>query len=219
MPPRPEITIDLTACLCANLWRVGKWRMPLFFLRPAAERGFQETMNIAEITEQKVTECAKAALPPELALHKIAFFHSKGNTRIVIDLDKESDPHGSVNIRDCETYARALRDALDEMEKTSGINMNYSLEVASAGAERELRSLAEVRRFSALPVNVTFVAESGKTLSEVLKAQQIEGEFVTFNFADCKVNRKKYTPKKLKSLPTHRVAWHDIKKIRLHLDV
>ncbi|AFM13264.1 Ribosome maturation factor rimP [Turneriella parva DSM 21527] len=176
-------------------------------------------MNIAEITEQKVTECAKAALPPELALHKIAFFHTKGNTRIVIDLDKESDPHGSVNIRDCETYARALRDALDEMEKASGINLNYSLEVASAGAERELKSLAEVKRFSALPVNVTFVAETGKTLSEILKTEQIEGEYVTFNVADCKANRKKYTPKKLKSLPTHRVAWHDIKKIRLHLDV
>ncbi len=193
--------------------------MPLFFLRPAPAQGFQETMNIAEITENKVTECARAALPPELALHKIAFFHTKGNTRIVIDLDKESDPHGSVNIRDCETYARALRDALDEMEKSSGINLNYSLEVSSAGAERELRSLAEIKRFSALPVNVTFFADAGKTLSEILKAESIEGEIVTFNIADCKANRKKYTPKKMKSLPAYRVAWNDIKKIRLHLDV
>jgi len=193
--------------------------MPLFFLKPTTWRVFQETMNIAEITEQKVTERAKAALPPELALHKIAFFHTKGNTRIVIDLDKESDPHGSVNIRDCETYARALRDALDEMEKASGIILNYSLEVSSAGAERELKSLAEIKRFSALPLNVTFVAETGKTLSEIVKAESVEGEHVTFQVADCKANRKKYTPKKLKALPSHRVAWQDIRKIRLHLDV
>ncbi len=194
--------------------------MPLFFLRRRVFPGaLQETMNIAEITEQKVTERAKAALPPELALHKIAFFHTKGNTRIVIDLDKESDPHGSVNIRDCETYARALRDALDDMEKTSGINLNYSLEVSSAGAERELKSLAEIKRFSALPLNVTFTADTGKMLSEILKAESFEGDSVTFVIADCKANRKKYTPKKLKALPSHRVAWNDIKKIRLHLDV
>ena len=108
---------------------------------PALSRSKGKTMNIAEITEQQVTDRAKAALPAELSLHKIAFFHSKGNTRIVIQLDKESDKYGSVNIRECEQYARSLRDALDEHEKTSGINLNYSLEVSSAGAERELASL------------------------------------------------------------------------------
>lgn len=190
-----------------------------FFEAPCFSRTFQETMNIAEITEQKVTERAKAALPPELALYKIAFFHTKGNARIVVDLDKESDPHGSVNIRDCETYARALREALDDMEKTSGINLNYSLEVSSAGAERELKSFEEIKRFSALPLNVTFAADGGKMLSEILKAESFEGDLVSFTIADCKANRKKYTPKKLKALPSHRVAWKDIKKIRLHLDV
>src|SRR5688572_22641387 len=143
-------------------------------------------MNIAEITEQQVTERAKAALPAELTLHKIAFFHTKGNTRIVIQLDKPSDAYGSVNIGECEAYARQMRDALDELEKTSGVNLNYSLEVSSAGAERELLSLADVRRFSALPLSVTFTAENGKVLSEVVKASSVEGETVVFNLADCK---------------------------------
>lgn len=53
----------------------------------------------------------------------------------MIQLDKESDKYGSVNISECEQYARSLRDALDEHEKISGINLNYSLEVSSAGAE------------------------------------------------------------------------------------
>jgi ribosome maturation factor RimP len=176
-------------------------------------------MNIAEITEQQVTERAKAALPAELSLHKIAFFHSKGNTRIVINLDKESDPYGSVNIRECELFARTLRDSLDEMEKTTGVNLNYSLEVSSAGAERELSSIAEIRRFSALPLSVTFAGENGKILSEVLKAGTVEGETIEFSLADCKLNRKKFSPKKLREAPSYRVPWNNIRKIRLHLDV
>ena len=186
---------------------------------PALSRSKGYTMNIAEITEQQVTDRAKAALPAELSLYKIAFFHSKGNTRIVIQLDKESDKYGSVNIRECEQYSRSLRDALDEHEKTSGINLNYSLEVSSAGAERELASLGEVKRFSALPLNVSYVNEAGKVLSEVLKADAVEGETIEFSFADCKHNRKKFPPRKLKEMPKIKVNWNNIKKIRLHLDV
>mgnify|MGYP001568902966 CR=1 FL=1 len=176
-------------------------------------------MNIAEITEQQVTDRVKAALPAELSLFKIAFFHSKGNTRIVIQLDKESDKYGSVNIRECEQFARMLRDALDELERTSGINLNYSLEVSSAGAERELASLADVKRFSALPLNVSYVNDTGKVQSEVLKAEAVNGEVIDFSFADCKHNRKKFPPRKLKEMAKVQVNWNNIRKIRLHLDV
>lgn len=176
-------------------------------------------MNIAEITEQKVTDRANAALPAELSLHKIAFFHSKGNTRIVIQLDKVSDKYGSVNIRECEVFARGLKESLDELETTTGLNLNFSLEVSSAGAERELVSLADVRRFTALPLSVTFLSDKDKVLSEVLKAESVEGETIEFSFADCKHNRKKFSPRKLKVMPKVKVAWNNIKKVKLHLDV
>lgn len=176
-------------------------------------------MHITEITEQQVTERARAVLQAELQLHKITFFHSRGNTRIVIELDKPADKYGSVNIRECEIYSRALRDALDELEKSSGINLNYSLEVSSAGAERELNSIADVNRFSELPLAVTYTAENGKVLSEVFKADRVEGETIEFSFADCKQNRKKFPPRKLRELPKVLVAWNNIKKVRLHLDV
>jgi ribosome maturation factor RimP len=176
-------------------------------------------MNIAEITEKSITERAQAALPSQLALYKIAFFHTKGNMRVVVQLDKPADAYGSVNIGECEAYSRRLRDSLDELEKTSGMNLNYSLEVSSAGAERELTSIAEVRRFSALPLAVTFTAEGGKVLSEVMKATAIEGETLVLNLADCKLNRKRMSPKKIQAAPSYRVEWTSIKKIRLHLDV
>ncbi|MBL8033691.1 MAG: hypothetical protein JNJ69_08325 [Leptospiraceae bacterium] len=188
-------------------------------------------MNIAEITEQQITERARAALQvvaptagdstqhAELSLHKIAFFHSKGNTRIVIELDKESDAYGSVNIRECEAYSRTLKEALDDLEKTSGINLNYSLEVSSAGAERELTSVNDVRRFQALPMNVTYALEGGKVFNEVLKPESFEGETIVFRIADCRFNRKKYPPRKLKAIQPVSVLWSNIKKIRLHLDV
>lgn len=182
-------------------------------------------MNITEITEKQVTEKARAALQvvdstrrAELSLYKITFFHSKGNTRIVIQLDKESDKYGSVNINECESYSRALRTLLDELETTTAINLNYSLEVSSVGAERELKSVADIRRFSALPLNVTFDS-TGKVLSEVLQTLTIDGDTIEFKLADCKTNRKKYSPKKLREAQPYRVSWNHIKKIRLHLDV
>lgn len=175
-------------------------------------------MNIAEITEKQVTECSTAALPAGLSLHKISFFHSKGNMRVVIQLDKLADKYGSVNIGECESYSRALRSALDELEKTTGVNLNYSLEVSSAGAERELASVAEVQRFSVLPLHVTF-AHGDKVLSEILTAQTIRGEVIDFALAECKANKKKYSPKKLREAPSYQVPWNNIKKIRLHLDV
>lgn len=176
-------------------------------------------MNIAEITEKNVKERVLKAMPAELSLHKLAFFHSKGNTRIIIELDKESSPIGSVNIGDCEAFARALRDELETMEKTTGVNLNFSLEVSSAGAERELASVADVKRFSTLPMNATYAQANGKTYSEVLKAEAIEGDKITFRLADCKTNRKKYSPKKLREAEPQTVQWSDIRKIRLHLDV
>lgn len=175
-------------------------------------------MNIAEITEKQVTERAVTSLPAGLSLHKISFFHSKGNMRVVIQLDKLADKYGSVNIGECESYSRALRTALDELEKTTGVNLNYSLEVSSAGAERELTSVAEVQRFSALPLHVTF-AHADKVLSEILTAQTIQGEIIDFALAECKANKKKYSPKKLREAPHYQVQWSNIKKIRLHLDV
>jgi ribosome maturation factor RimP len=204
---------------------LGKWRTPLFFLKNQPPVVANRTMNIAEITEKQVTEKAKEALQAvsstgqaELSLHKITFFHSKGNTRIVIQLDKESDKFGSVNINECESYSRVLRTLLDELETTTAINLNYSLEVSSVGAERELTSVADVRRFSALPLSVTFDS-TGKVLSEVLQTLTVDGDTIEFKLADCKANRKKYSPKKLREALPYKVSWNHIKKIRLHLDV
>jgi len=206
-----ESTNHLTGCLSCKLWIVEKWRMPLFFLK--------NSMNLAENTEKNVKERVVKVMPAELSLHKLAFFHSKGNTRIVIELDKESDPFGSVNVGECERVARALRLELDDMEKSTGINLNYSLEISSAGAERELKTPSEVKRFSRSPMNATYVRADGKTYSDVLKAESIEGDLITFRLADCKTNRKRYSPKKLREATAEQVSWSNIRKIHLHLDV
>jgi ribosome maturation factor RimP len=175
-------------------------------------------MNLTEVKEKQIRERVLAAMPAELSLHKLTFFHSRGNTRIVIELDKLSDPHGSVNIGECEGFSRALRTALDELERETAIDLNYSLEVSSAGAERELGSLAEVQRFSALPLQATFNS-AGKVLTEVLRVNRIDGETLECALADCRVNRKKFGPAKLRKQIPFSIAWRDIKKIRLHLDI
>lgn len=175
-------------------------------------------MNLTDDKEQKIRAAALSALPPELSLRKIAFFHNRGNMRIVIELDKPKDPYGSVNIGECESYSRALREALDMLEKTTAMDFNYSLEVASAGAERELMDLAEVRRFSALPLKASF-EQSGKVLTEVLSIKSIDGEKLECVLADCKANRKKFGQAKLRKQTPFHLEWRNIKKIRLHLDI
>jgi ribosome maturation factor RimP len=159
-----------------------------------------------------------AALPAELSLHKLAFFHTRGNLRIVVELDKPSDKYGSVNIGECESYSRALRANLDELERTTAINLNYSLEVCSAGAERELSTIEEVQRFQALPLKASYES-SGKVLTEVLQVIHIEGDRIECVLADCKVNRRKFGPAKLRKQVPFSIHWQDIKKIRLHLDL
>lgn len=176
-------------------------------------------MNITEITEKAISEKAVAALPPDLALHKLRFFYSKGNMRIAVELDKPSDKYGSANVGDCESFARTLGDSLEVYEKESGLELNYSLEVSSAGAERELSSVLEIQRFRELPLQATFVSEEGKVLTEVLVAHTIDGERIEFKMADCKTNRKKFGPQRLKRLPGYTLSWSQIKKIKLHLDI
>lgn len=175
-------------------------------------------MNLTEVKEKQIRERVLAALPAELSLHKLTFFHSRGNMRIVVELDKPSDKYGSVNIGECESFSRALRAALDELEKETAIDLNYSLEVSSAGAERELGSIAEVQRFSALPLQASYES-AGKVLTEVLQVMRIDGNKMECRLADCKANRKKFGPARLRKQTPFCIAWHDIKKIRLHLDI
>jgi ribosome maturation factor RimP len=175
-------------------------------------------MHPTELREKQIRERVLATLPAELSLHRLAFFHSRGNMRIVVELDKLSDPYGSVNIGDCESYSRALRRALDELEKEMATELNYSLEVSSAGAERELTSISDVRRFSALPLQATYDS-AGKTLTEILRVSKIEGETIECTLADCKANRRKFGAAKLRKQTPFKINWHNIKKIRLHLDI
>ncbi len=175
-------------------------------------------MHLTDVKEKQIRERAMAVLPAGLSLHKLAFFHSRENTRIVVELDKPSDKYGSVNIGECESYSRALRDTLDELEKTTAINLNYSLEVSSAGAERELSNIDEVKRFMALPLQTSY-ASAGKILTEVLQVLKIEENKMECRLADCKANRKKFGPARLRKQTPFTIEWDQIKKIRLHLDI
>ncbi|MCS6971490.1 MAG: hypothetical protein N2Z22_02525 [Turneriella sp.] len=169
--------------------------------------------------EDRIRELAHAALPPGCLLHKIGFFYNNNNMRIVVELDKPADPYGSVNIGDCETFSRGFAAALDALETTLGTDFGYSLEVSSIGAERELTSLADIERFRSLPMQVTYQQADGKLVTEILTAQSVGSEAVAFTLADCKANRKKYGPAKLRRAQAVQLQWSDIRKIRLHLDM
>ncbi len=98
-------------------------------------------------------------------LHKMgADFH------IEVELDGLDDPKGGVTLQDCESFSQRLVQRLDrEIEDPEGawakvlpegLNPdNYSLEVSSAGAERELRLPEDLDRFRGQPLYLRYRAD------------------------------------------------------------
>jgi len=177
-----------------------------------------QSTEITALIEQKINSFVVTALTADIRLYKIDFFHSKGNLKIHVLLDKLSDPYGSVNISDCSTFAKKLRESLEKYELETKIDLNYSLEVASAGAERVLTSLQEISRFKSLPMNATFSDPNGAKHNGIYAIEKIEGENLTLMLANCRENRKSGAYKNSKKHPHYTVAFSAIQKIRLHID-
>ncbi|MBX7057784.1 MAG: hypothetical protein K1X75_06925 [Leptospirales bacterium] len=107
---------------------------------------------------------------------------------IEVELDGLKDPRGAVSLQDCERYSHRLIERVDlELSMDSrwrsalppGLSTeNYSVEVSSAGAERELRLPQELDRFRATPLFIRFQAEgtTHDAIVHYLGRGQVEGQ-------------------------------------------
>lgn len=110
---------------------------------------------------KKITELTAELAAPAIAeagctLWDVEYVKEAGTWYLRILLDKE----GGVDILDCEAVSRKVSDLLDEADPIEG---SYTLEVGSAGAERQLKRPADFARFLGSPVLVKlYRAQDGR---------------------------------------------------------
>lgn len=101
---------------------------------------------------EKITDLTARLAAPAIekqgcTLWDVEYVREGGTWYLRVLLDKD----GGVDILDCEAVSRALSDLLDEADPIEG---SYTLEVGSAGAERQLKRPEDFSRFIGSPVLV-----------------------------------------------------------------
>ena len=87
---------------------------------------------MAKVTELTAKMAAPIAAEQGCTLWDVEYVKEAGTWVLRVYIDKE----GGVSINDCEAVSRPLSDQLDEADPIEG---SYTLEVASAGADRALK--------------------------------------------------------------------------------
>jgi ribosome maturation factor RimP len=185
-------------------------------------------------------EFVEKALYTPLAVYDARVHEAGKGFHIEVELDNLEDPHGAVNLSDCETYSRRLAELIDHTLEQNGEGRtalpegitveNYSMEVTSAGAERKLRLPSDLERFRGLPLKVRY--RSGETvLSELMVYHLSENaqSGVAYEFEGYKPMRTKHksgkskhgrssTEKERDKRGMIRISADDILDVKLFLD-
>jgi ribosome maturation factor RimP len=167
-----------------------------------------------------IADLAARALVPGIDVYSAKIHPVKKGFHIQIELDGLKDAHGAVSIGDCEEYSARISSMLDEMIAAEDASLppgiavdNYTLEVSSAGAERELRLPQEFERFKDLPIKIVYRQE-GKTGTGVFlyKGKDAEGKFLFESFETRRRKTEKRRSEKME------LDLSDIQRVNLFLD-
>ncbi|MBI3395744.1 MAG: hypothetical protein HY042_07915 [Spirochaetia bacterium] len=176
--------------------------------------------------EKDLAGLAERAAQPGIGIFSASLKKSGSGWHFVVEIDGLNDPRGSVSVDDCEEFSRRFSTAVDEEINAgtagvlpSGLTPdNYSMEVGSAGAERELRLPGDLERFKGQPLKIRF-REGEKDKHELVVYIGTGPE------ADPKLNFERYTGKKRKKsggasgrTQNLAVAPGDLLKANLYLD-
>lgn len=163
-------------------------------------------------------EAGKDCLSPGFEIFDMSFAYSHAGVKIQVSLDKKSDPYGSPNVEDCERFMKLLRLKFDAYDAAGEMPANYSIEVSSPGAEREIRFPDELERFKALPLKVLHTGENDKSRQDILNYQGIDGDISTWKLADVKFNRKSGIITKKNKDEIRQIENARIRRVSLYLD-
>jgi ribosome maturation factor RimP len=153
-------------------------------LASEGSRDRQTTVQRTEPTPKNRDEELLGVITPVVAAHGLAVFEvslqrerSGWVLRVVVENPNSSEPGSGVTLDVCAEVSRDLSHALDVAEP---ITHAYSLEVASPGVERKLRSAEEFRRFQGQSAKV-LLAKPAPDGQRALRGriEAVEGDVVT----------------------------------------
>ncbi len=167
-----------------------------------------------------IGELATQALGPGLAVFSAKLHPVKNGFHVQVELDGLVHPQGAVSVGDCEEFSKRLSLLIDQAVERqdpgvpAGLTAeNYTLEVSSAGAERELRLPEELSRFRDVPIKLRYEEADGKEDTAVVVSQG-KGEDGLYLFTAYAGKRRK-RKQKFKEL---RLDPSKIRKANLFLD-
>lgn len=135
--------------------------------------------------ESIVASFLESILVYPISLYSLKVKGKHSNLFIEIELDHLEHPKGSVSIEDCEQVSNLLGGKLESFE-----DWNYTLQVSSAGAERQLRIPEDLKRFRGNLVQLEYEDSSSKLVSGKFRLIESTEDFVTLEKASKKQNGK-----------------------------
>ncbi len=165
--------------------------------------------------EEKARQYATEALPVGFSLFDFIVIHGKKGVRLQVFLDKTSSETGSPTIEECEQYAHVYHHMLGMVETMPD---QYTVEVSSPGAERQLRLPDDLERFRKRPMKVRYLQDSGKSDTRILSFLERDGDLTRWKTADVKFNRNQGIIGKKKPPQTMELNLASIQQVHLHLD-
>ncbi len=151
-----------------------------------------------------IEETTKVALKElGLELYDISFTASRNRKTLKVFIDH---PERAVTVQDCEDASRKIGPTIDEMDLIDG---SYFLEVSSPGVERELRKIADFKRFCGSFVKII-------TKLPVEKRTVFIGELLKY---DEDKNGVKIKVLERDSKREFEIDYKNVKKAQLYLEV
>lgn len=166
--------------------------------------------------ERELGNLARECLQENFQLYNLHVHYSPKGMRIVVILDKLSDPYGSPNISDCSEFSRRFS-LLLKSRRPQGLPEDYTLEVSSPGAERELRTPQEWKRFKNLPMKIFFKDKEQKKKSAIVYYVGSEGDSSRFRYFFPEKQKKK--TKQNLSEEEFIISHQDILRIQLYVAI
>ncbi len=112
-------------------------------------------------------------------------YHTSGKEKILeVSIMKQD---GSMDLDTCAAVSERLSEVLDENDP---INEEYTLEVCSPGAEREIRDLGDLDDMAGEYVYVRLKEPFKKMLEITGEIQSVENDVVTLEYRDKAARRK-----------------------------
>ena len=107
-----------------------------------------------------------------LEMYSFRVVGGRGDARVIVRLDKPADRFGSPSVDELSAFTHAFDAAL---EASGAAPQELSVEVSSAGAEREVRLPRDLPRFKGLPMAVRYAPTPGApALTEALELLEFD---------------------------------------------